>query len=400
MTETISNLHSTPSSERIHIGFFGCRNAGKSSLVNAITNQDLAVVSDIKGTTTDPIHKAMELLPLGPVVMIDTPGFDDEGQLGKLRIEKTQKILKRVDIAILVVDGSVGLNEYDKQLWSLIQQRKIPCLQVFNKADIVKNKENQFWVSSKTREGIENLKEKIGSLKKEMQPSFPILEDIIHKGDKVILVIPIDESAPKGRLILPQQLVLRNLLDIGATGLVCQPNYLQETIDSLQEKPRLVITDSQVFDEVNSIVPSAIALTSFSIVLARHKGYLQTALQGVKAISQLEDGDKILLAEGCTHHRQCNDIGTVKIPNWLRAYSQKKIQIDTCSGKDFPLDVSPYKAVIHCGGCMITQRDVQSRKEQSISQGVPFINYGIVIAAMTKTLERSISIFEKDGTNK
>ena len=393
MTEQISNLYSTPSANRIHIGFFGCRNAGKSSLINALTNQECSLVSDIKGTTTDPVHKAMELLPLGPVVIIDTPGFDDEGELGSLRVKRTQQVLNRVDIAILVVDGSVGENEFDKELWTLIQKRNIPALKVFNKSDLNKHTD-KICVSAKNKEGLEALKEKIGQLKKEVSSSDALLEDIIHKKQTVILVIPIDESAPKGRLILPQQLVLRNLLDIGAIALTCQPEQLKDTIHSLKEKPALVITDSQAFQQVSDIVDQDIPLTSFSILLARNKGYLKTAIEGVKAIEQLEDGDKILMAEGCTHHRQCNDIGTVKIPNWLRNHTQKNIQIDTCSGKGFPEDVSQYKAIIHCGGCMITQRDVQVRKELANQQGVPFINYGIVIAAMTGTLERSIRIFD------
>lgn len=395
MTEQLASLQSTPSANRIHIGFFGCRNAGKSSLVNALTNQQLAVVSDVAGTTTDPVLKAMELLPLGPVVIIDTPGFDDEGNLGLLRIQKTREVLNRVDIAVLVVDACKGMNQQDQELWEMIQKKNIPALKVFNKCELCSDRDepDAHYVSAVTKENIEELKEALGRCKEQIKEQDVLLEDIIEQDDTVILVIPIDESAPKGRIILPQQLILRNILDLHANALCCQVEQLDSLISSLKEKPKLVITDSQVFEEVRTIVPESIALTSFSILMARNKGYLESAVQGVSEIARLKDGDKVLMAEGCTHHRQCNDIGTVKIPNWLRAYTKKQIEIETCSGREFPEDVTPYKVVIHCGGCMITQRDVQHRMKQTVSQGVPFINYGIVIAAMTGTLERSIRPF-------
>lgn len=397
MTEQIADMHATPSANRIHIGFFGCRNAGKSSLVNALTNQPLAVVSDVKGTTTDPVLKAMELLPLGPVVIIDTPGYDDQGDLGSLRVQKTRQVLNRVDIAILVVDGTKGMNDKDRELWDRIQKKGIPSLIVYTKKDLLAADAPvpSLCVSTTTKENMEYLKEQIGQLKKEINQDQVLLEDLIHAKETVVLVIPIDESAPKGRLILPQQLVLRNLLDIGAIGLTCQPEQLQATLQSLKEKPALVITDSQAFDQVKDLVDPSIPLTSFSILLARNKGFLVSAVQGVRAIFSLQDQDRVLMAEGCTHHRQCNDIGTVKIPNWLRQYTKKKIQIDTCSGREFPEDLRAYKVVIHCGGCMITQRDVQYRMKQASEQGVPFVNYGIVIAAMTGTLQRSIAMFDE-----
>ncbi|MBE5848500.1 MAG: [FeFe] hydrogenase H-cluster maturation GTPase HydF [Lachnospiraceae bacterium] len=391
-------LQETPSGERIHIGFFGVRNAGKSSLVNAITGQDLAVVSDRKGTTTDPVRKAMELLPLGPVVIIDTPGFDDDGTLGAKRVEKTRKILETCDIAVLVADAKCGLTDTDKELLALIGERKIPYLIAWNKTDIADTAqqkeapERALKVSALTGEGIEALKERLGQLIPDKEEKR-LIGDLVQPGDLCVLVCPIDDSAPKGRLILPQQLAIRDLLDSGALPLVCRDTELEAVLKRPGIDPKLVITDSQAFKKVGALVPDDMTLTSFSILMARYKGFLENAVHGVRAIKDLQDGDKVLMAEGCTHHRQCNDIGTVKIPRWLKEYTGKSIEIETCSGNAFPEDVSPYRIVIHCGGCMLTENAVHARMEQAIGQGVPFTNYGLVIAFMTGTLERSLRLF-------
>ena len=390
------SLNSTPSANRVHIGFFGCRNAGKSSLVNAVTGQELAVVSDVKGTTTDPVSKAMELLPLGPVVIIDTPGYDDEGALGEKRVRKTKQTLNKTDIAVLVVDGTCGMNKYDFELLSIIKEKNIPYIIVYNKSDAgeavsVIDGENCIAVSAEKNENIYELKERIGKL----MPSDDgktLVDGIMSAGDTAVLVIPIDEAAPKGRLILPQQQVIRDILDIGGCAVVTKETELAETLDRLKDKPKVVITDSQAFAMVSKIVPEDVPLTSFSILMARYKGFLETAYRGVHAIDELSDGDTVLIAEGCTHHRQCGDIGTVKIPRWLAAHTGKKIEIKTCSGTEFPEDLPPYAAVIHCGGCMLSEREVQYRMKCACDFGVPFTNYGIFIAYVTGILERSVKM--------
>lgn len=390
------SLNSTPSANRVHIGFFGCRNAGKSSLVNAVTGQELAVVSDVKGTTTDPVSKAMELLPLGPVVIIDTPGYDDEGALGEKRVRKTKQTLNKTDIAVLVVDGTRGMNKYDFELLSIIKEKNIPYIIVYNKSDAgeavsVIDGENCIAVSAEKNENIYELKERIGKL----MPSDDgktLVDGIMSAGDTAVLVIPIDEAAPKGRLILPQQQVIRDILDIGGCAVVTKETELAKTLDRLKDKPKVVITDSQAFAMVSKIVPEDVPLTSFSILMARYKGFLETAYRGVHAIDELSDGDTVLIAEGCTHHRQCGDIGTVKIPRWLAAHTGKKIEIKTCSGTEFPEDLTPYAAVIHCGGCMLSEREVQYRMKCALDFGVPFTNYGIFIAYVTGILERSVKM--------
>ncbi len=390
------SLNSTPSANRVHIGFFGCRNAGKSSLVNAVTGQELAVVSDVKGTTTDPVSKAMELLPIGPVVVIDTPGYDDEGALGEKRVRKTKQTLNKTDIAVLVVDGTRGMNKYDFELLSIIKEKNIPYIIAYNKSDAgeavsVIDGENCIAVSAEKNENIYELKERIGKL----MPSDDgktLVDGIMSAGDTAVLVIPIDEAAPKGRLILPQQQVIRDILDIGGCAVVTKETELTETLDRLKDKPKVVITDSQAFAMVSKIVPEDVPLTSFSILMARYKGFLETAYRGVHAIDELSDGDTVLIAEGCTHHRQCGDIGTVKIPRWLAAHTGKKIEIKTCSGTEFPEDLTPYAAVIHCGGCMLSEREVQYRMKCALDFGVPFTNYGIFIAYVTGILERSVKM--------
>lgn len=389
------NLNETPSGERTHIGFFGARNAGKSSLVNAVTGQELAVVSDVKGTTTDPVRKAMELLPLGPVVIIDTPGFDDEGALGLERVKKTREILRTCDIAVLVVDASTGMTPTDRELLDLIRERDIPFLTVWNKTDLAAAQlvpEGTAAASSLTGDGISELKERLARLKPEREER-PLAGDLVSPGELCVLVCPIDESAPKGRLILPQQQVIRDLMDHGAIPVVCRDTELEALLKKSGLDPALVITDSQAFRTVSAIVPDTLPLTSFSILMARYKGFLDTAVKGISAAGTLQDGDRILLAEGCTHHRQCNDIGTVKIPRWLRQYTGKELQIDTCSGREFPEDLTPYRLVIHCGGCMLTENAVLARMNQAIRQGIPFTNYGIAIAFMTGALERSLRLF-------
>ena len=389
------SLNETPSGERTHIGFFGARNAGKSSLVNAVTGQELAVVSDVKGTTTDPVRKAMELLPLGPVVIIDTPGFDDEGALGLERVKKTREILRTCDIAVLVVDAGTGMKETDRELESLIRERNIPFLVVWNKTDLAAAQpapEGAAEASSLTGTGITELKERLARLVPEKEER-KLIGDLVSPGDLCVLVCPIDESAPKGRLILPQQQVIRDLMDHGAIPVVCRDTELETVLKKPGISPAMVITDSQAFKTVNAIVPDSIPLTSFSILMARYKGFLDTAVEGISAAKGLRDGDKVLLAEGCTHHRQCNDIGTVKIPRWLRQYTGRDLTVETCSGREFPEDLSPYRLVIHCGGCMLTENAVQARMGQAVSQGIPFTNYGIAIAFMTGTLERSLRLF-------
>lgn len=385
------SLNATPAANRLHIAFFGCRNAGKSSLVNAVTGQELAVVSEIKGTTTDPVTKTMELLPLGPVVIIDTPGFDDEGLLGEKRILKTRQILNKTDIAVLVVDGTVGLRAHDRTLLSLFAEKQIPYVIAANKSDLAGvTIENALPVSAKTGENIWQLKEKLAAAVPVSEPK-PIAADLIPPGALAVLVTPIDESAPRGRMILPQQQILRDLLDHGDLALVTRETELSSALERLRKTPALVITDSQAFRQVAQIVPADVPLTSFSILMARWKGFLDTALAGIRAIDGLKDGDTVLIAEGCTHHRQCNDIGTVKIPRWLKAHTGKALHIRTCSGTAFPEDLSGIALVIHCGGCMRTEREMRYRMKCALDQGVPFTNYGALIAHTAGILDRSIA---------
>ncbi len=395
------SLNETPSGERTHIGFFGARNAGKSSLVNAVTGQDLSVVSDVKGTTTDPVKKTMELLPLGPVVVIDTPGFDDEGKLGAERVKKTRDILRTCDIAVLVVDTCVGMTDADRELMTLIKERKIPFVIAVNKldmagtctdTDIPGDGIKAVRVSSLTGEGIYELKESLAHLIPD-RAERKLAGDLVKPGDLCILVCPIDESAPKGRLILPQQQTIRDLMDHGAIPLVCRDTELKTVLKKPGLKPELVITDSQAFKFANSVVPDDIPLTSFSILMARYKGFLETAVKGISTVKDLNEGDRVLLAEGCTHHRQCNDIGTVKIPRWLKEYTGKELVIETSSGNGFPEDLGKYRLVIHCGGCMLTENAVLARMNQATDQAVPFTNYGIAIAFMTGVLQRSLRLF-------
>lgn len=391
-------LQDTPSSERVQIGFFGCRNAGKSSLVNAVTNQEMAVVSPVKGTTTDPVTKAMELLPLGPVLIIDTPGIDDEGGLGEQRVKRTKQILNRIDCAVLVVDSVAGKTKADEELLNLFQEKQIPFLVAYNKSDLqmpILSGKNEVAVSALQKTGIEELKERIAALGKENQKERMLVRDLVKAEDLVVLVTPIDSSAPKGRLILPQQQTIRDLLETDAIPVVTKENTLKTTLESLAKRPALVITDSQAFAQVSKDTPLDIPLTSFSILMARYKGFLEGAVQGVAAIETLQDGDKVLICEGCTHHRQCEDIGTVKIPRWLRQHTGKELELVHTSGKDFPEDLSPYRLVIHCGGCMLNEREVAYRQKCAADAGIPFTNYGIAIAYMTGILKRSIEIFPK-----
>lgn len=393
-------MNDTPSGERIHIGFFGRRNAGKSSLLNAVTGQELAVVSETEGTTTDPVYKAMELLPLGPVMMIDTPGFDDTGALGQQRVKKTRQVLEKTDIAVLVADASAGLSACDEELLALFREREVPFLVAFNKSDNADShgrvrlqdqdkKTDVIYLSAKTGEGVQELKEKLAAMRPDKEERH-LAADLVKPLDTVVLVVPIDSAAPRGRLILPQQQTIRDLLEAGAIVMVTRESELAQTLAKLKEKPAFVITDSQAFEEVAAIVPADIPLTSFSILMARYKGFLQIAVEGVKAIDGLKDGDRVLIAEGCTHHRQCDDIGTVKIPRFLKKYTGKDLVIETSSGTGFPDDLAPYALVIHCGGCMLNEREVLRRMRFAESQGVPVTNYGIAIAQMKGILERSI----------
>lgn len=385
------SMNQTPSGERTHIGFFGRRNAGKSSLVNAVTGQELAVVSDVKGTTTDPVTKAMELLPLGPVLIIDTPGFDDEGALGEKRVRKTRQILNKTDIAVLVVDAAEGMKECDRELLAIFEEKKIPHLVVYNKCDL-KDAEG-ICVSALTGLGIQELKEKIAALKP-TDNGRRIISDKLKPGDFAVLVVPIDSAAPKGRLILPQQQTIRDILDVGAIAIVVKESELADTLKNLGKAPAVVITDSQVFKKVAQIVPREVPLTSFSILMARYKGLLDEAAKGVYAVNNLKDGDRILISEGCTHHRQCEDIGTVKIPQWIRGFTNKDITIETSSGGGFPEDLTQYALVVHCGGCMLGEREVMYRVKCAADQGVPITNYGTLIAHMNGILERSLEILK------
>ncbi|WP_312428070.1 [FeFe] hydrogenase H-cluster maturation GTPase HydF [Lacrimispora sp.] len=387
-------LNETPSSERVHIGFFGRRNAGKSSVVNAVTGQELSVVSEVKGTTTDPVYKSMELLPMGPVVIIDTPGFDDEGSLGEMRVRKTKQILNRADCAVLVVDGAVGKTETDEELILLFKEKKIPYVVAYNKCDLTGPQAYDDGLSVSASDGlfIHELKERIGSLVNTGDTKMRIVGDLLNPFDLVVLVIPIDKAAPKGRLILPQQQVIRDILEAGAISVAVRETELKETLKRLGTRPALVITDSQVFEQVSKDTPEEILLTSFSILLARYKGFLEDAVKGVAAIGDLMDGDRILISEGCTHHRQCDDIGTVKLPRWLYQYTGKELLIETSSGREFPEDLSAYKLIIHCGGCMLNEREIEYRRKCASDAGVPFTNYGIAIAYMKGILKRSLKM--------
>ncbi|MCC8018077.1 MAG: [FeFe] hydrogenase H-cluster maturation GTPase HydF [Lachnospiraceae bacterium] len=391
------SLNSTPSANRVHIGFFGRRNAGKSSVVNAVTGQDLAVVSEIRGTTTDPVYKSMELLPIGPVVSIDTPGFDDEGTLGDLRVKKTRQVLNKTDVAVLVVDAAEGKQPCDEDLIGLFREKKIPYVIVYNKMDLITEQRElsaqEIYVSALYKQGIHELKELIGRSVVTEDARLKIVGDLIRPGDFVVLVVPIDSAAPKGRLILPQQQTIRDILEADATALVVKENGLAETLQNTGKKPAMVITDSQAFEQVAATVPEDILLTSFSILMARYKGFLNAAVDGVCAVDQLQDGDTVLISEGCTHHRQCDDIGTVKLPRWIRQYTGKEICFETSSGTGFPDDLSSYKMVIHCGGCMLNEREVRYRMKCSLDQGIPFTNYGVLIAYLKGILKRSVQVF-------
>ena len=399
-------MNQTPASERVHVSFFGKRNAGKSSIINAVTGQDLAIVSSVMGTTTDPVYKTMELLPLGPVMVIDTPGIDDEGELGALRVRKSYQVLNKTDIAILVIDSTAGKGEEELELIHRFHKKGIPYLIVYNKIDLLSTEKikdlamsvraGEVLVSASDGMNIQELKEKIASLKSEDTHKYPLIQDLIEPLDLVILVVPIDKAAPKGRLILPQQQTIRDILERGALSLVVRDTELKSTLDHFLAQgvcPKLVVTDSQAFARVSKAVPENITLTSFSILFSRYKGELETQLKGIAALSSIEDGDRILIAEGCTHHRQCGDIGTCKMPEWIRNYTGKKPVFEFTSGTEFPDDVSSYKMVVHCGGCMLNEREMKYRIACCQDQGVPITNYGILIAQVTGILKRSLGPF-------
>ena len=422
-------MNETPSADRVHIGFFGRRNAGKSSIVNKVTGQELAVVSDVKGTTTDPVSKAMELLPMGPVVIIDTPGIDDEGHLGELRVRKAKQVLNRVDVAVLVVDATVGKTSVDEELIRIFKEKEIPYLVAYNKADLLKTKDgNQFssenklnqnthagtvkensvsqnqdheiqnteqsiYASATTGQNIYELKERIASLAVTDELKLRLVGDLLDPSDFAILVVPIDKAAPKGRLILPQQQTIRDVLEAGAAAIVIKEDELSNTLETLGKKPKLVITDSQVFAKVSKETPEDIWLTSFSILFARFKGNLKAVAAGAAAIDRLKDGDKILISEGCTHHRQCDDIGTVKLPRWIRNYTGKDLEFEYSSGREFPEDVTKYSLIVHCGGCMLNEREMRYRQKCALDQEIPITNYGIAIAYMQGILKRCVEMF-------
>ncbi|MDE6829961.1 MAG: [FeFe] hydrogenase H-cluster maturation GTPase HydF [Lachnospiraceae bacterium] len=405
------SLNNTPSSERIHIGIFGKRNAGKSSIINALTGQDLSIVSDIRGTTTDPVLKAMELLPLGAVVMIDTPGIDDEGELGALRVRKAHQMLNKTDIAVLVVDGTAGMTQEDDDILDTIQAKSIPCIVVLNKADLIPDPELSaalaaikqrltkyalpvIQASAASRLNIQELKERIASLVPAEDTRLRIVGDLLKPSDLAVLVVPIDKAAPKGRLILPQQQTIRDILEAGAVSVVTRDAELRETLASLGKRPALVITDSQAFEQVANIVPEDIPLTSFSILFARYKGSLRSVVDGARTLDLLENGDTILISEGCTHHRQCEDIGTVKLPNWIRKHTGKELNFEFTSGTEFPLDLQKYRLIIHCGGCTLNEREMRYRQKCAEDAAVPMTNYGTAIAYMKGILERSIAVFQ------
>lgn len=392
-------MNDTPTADRVHIGFFGRRNAGKSSVMNAVTGQDLAVVSPVKGTTTDPVNKSMELLPLGPVVMIDTPGIDDEGELGGQRVCKARQILNKTDVAVLVVDAAAGAAAEDAELAERVRQKGIPYVVVYNKADLVEapapwhGPNPPIYISALTGAGIPQLKECLAALGRPQENQKRIVADLLEPGDFVVLVVPIDSAAPKGRLILPQQQTIRDVLESGAVSVVVRDTELKETLKQLGKRPKLVITDSQAFGAVSRDTPQDVLLTSFSILFARYKGNLQAAVDGAAALKTVEDGDKILICEGCTHHRQCEDIGTVKLPGWIRKHTGREPEFVFTSGTEFPDDLSPYRMIVHCGGCMLNQREMKYRLKCAADQGIPMTNYGILIAYIQGILNRSIQAF-------
>lgn len=390
------SLNATPSGERTHIGIFGRTNAGKSSLINALTSQTLAVVSSVAGTTTDPVSKAMEILPFGPVLLTDTAGLDDKSELGEMRISQSLKVLNSTDIALVVIDAQVGISQSDNEFIEKLKGLKTPFIIVMNKSDkldeIPDDSENTIYVSAENGYNINKLREAMAKMVTNKE-EIPVVRDLLNEGDLVVLVIPIDESAPKGRLILPQQQTIRDILEAGAVAVSCRDSELEATLKSLSKKPAMVITDSQAFKKVSEIVPDDIQLTSFSILMARHKGGLKNAVKGVTALDSLNDGDKILIAEGCTHHRQCNDIGTVKLPNMILKYTGKNLEFSHSSGKEFPEDLSEYKMVVHCGGCTLNEREMKHRNKTALSQNIPITNYGITIAQCTGILKRSVMLF-------
>lgn len=390
-------LNNTPTADRLHIGIFGRRNAGKSSVINAITGQELAVVSDIKGTTTDPVYKAMELLPLGPVMIIDTPGIDDEGQLGSLRVKKARQVLNKTDVAVIVVDATEGRSSEDDELVNLIREKNIPYIIAYNKCELLDNipqpSRDEIYISTAANIGINELKERIAAIADTGAAKQRIVGDLISPSDIVVLVTPIDKSAPKGRLILPQQQTIRDILDSDAIAVVTKEIQLRETLETLNHKPKLVVTDSQVFDKAAADTPPDVPLTSFSILFARYKGLLDEAVRGAAAIDRLRDGDTVLICEGCTHHRQCDDIGTVKLPRWLRNYTGRELHFEFTSGGDFPDDLSKFALILHCGGCMLNEREVRYRMKCAGDQNVPITNYGVAIAYMQGILRRSVAMF-------
>ena len=399
-------MNQTPMSERVHIGFFGKRNAGKSSVMNKVTGQELAVVSEVKGTTTDPVYKSMELLPLGPVVMMDTPGIDDGGELGNLRVKKSYQVLNKTDAAVLVIDGAVGTSEEDRALLDRIRKKNIPFVVAINKKELAdkdaeKSAKEELslddsqiaFVSAATGEGIYGLKEQIAAIAATEEPEKYLVRDLLEPSDIVVLVVPIDSAAPKGRLILPQQQTIRDILDADAVSVVIKEDRLKETLESLGKKPRLVITDSQVFGRVSKDTPKELLLTSFSILFARYKGNLETVVEGARTLEKLKDGDKVLISEGCTHHRQCGDIGTVKLPAWIRKYTGKNLEFSFTSGTEFPDELGEYSLIVHCGGCMLNEREMKYRLSCAQDQNVPMTNYGILIAYVKGILKRSVEVF-------
>ena len=395
-----SSLNETPAAERVHIGLFGCRNAGKSSLINALTGQDLSIVSDFKGTTTDPVSKAMEILPLGPVLITDTPGLDDEGALGEKRVKKARFVLRSTDIALLVVDAALGLSEADQRLLKEFKERKVPYLLIVNKIDIYSapllpqaEKDHLLFVSAQTHEGITELKERLSRMNPTAKAQRPLLGDLLAPGDLVVLVVPIDESAPKARLILPQQQTIREILDFHGRAIVVQPDELPSTVKAFHDSIRLVITDSQAFSTVKDMVPEDVPLTSFSILFARYKGELEAFIEGANELKRLKEGDRVLISEGCTHHRQCDDIGTVKLPRWIRNYTGKDLEFEYSSGREFPEDVTKYSLIVNCGGCMLNEREMRYRQKCALDQEIPITNYGIAIAYMQGILKRCVEMF-------
>ncbi len=405
----MAGMNQTPTSERVHIGFFGRRNAGKSSVMNAVTGQNLAVVSQVKGTTTDPVYKSMELLPLGPVTLMDTPGIDDTGELGALRVKKSYQALNKTDTAVVVLDGALGATPEDLALIAKIREKKIPWMAVVNKQDQITPAQQQeteaallrdgipqdqiLWVSATEKTGIFELKERLAHLAKPEENQQPLVSDLVSPEDFVVLVVPIDKAAPKGRLILPQQQVIRDLLDTGAIPVVCRDTELESTLARLGQIPRLVVTDSQAFAQVSKITPTTIPLTSFSILFARYKGTLEPSVKGVAALDTLEHGDTVLICEGCTHHRQCDDIGSVKLPRWIGEYTGKKLNFAFTSGTEFSDELGQYKMIVHCGGCMLNAREMKYRMSCALDQGTPMTNYGILIAQLKGILKRSVAVF-------